>query len=148
MLYYQWSFLYWHVDTFSDERLDIWIPISFIGEVFLQSRVKVRVIMFNASLNNISMPLSNEQHILAYIRFVINLNSKRGRIGRECMVVGFITTYKISVYHKWVVSSNPGQGGVYSIQLYVIKFISDLRQVVVFFGYSWFPPPIKLTPTI
>jgi len=49
------------------------------------------------------MPLSNEQHILAYIRFVINLNSKRGRIGRECMVVGFITTYKISVYHKWVV---------------------------------------------
>ena len=28
-----------------------------------------------------------------------------------------------------VVSSNPTHGEVYSIQLYVIKFVSDLRQV-------------------
>ena len=38
------------------------------------------------------------------------------------MVVGFKTTYAI-------VSSNPTNGKVYSIQHYVIKFVSDLRQV-------------------
>ena len=32
-----------------------------------------------------------------------------------------------------VVSSNPVHGEVYSIQHYVIKFVSDLRQVSVFF---------------
>ena len=39
-----------------------------------------------------------------------------------------------------VVSSNPAKGKVYSIQHYVIKFVSDLRQVwlVVFSGYSGF----------
>jgi hypothetical protein len=33
-------------------------------------------------------------------------------------------------------SSKPVHGEVYSIQHYVIKFVSDLRHVVVFFGYS------------
>jgi len=32
-----------------------------------------------------------------------------------------------------VVSSNPAHGEVYSIQHYVIKFVSDLRQIGVFF---------------
>jgi hypothetical protein len=40
------------------------------------------------------------------------------------------------------VSSNPIHGEVYSIQHYVIKFVSDLRQVG---GFQRFPPPIKLT---
>jgi len=31
-------------------------------------------------------------------------------------------------------SSNPAHGKVYSIQYYVIKFVSDLRQVG---GFSW-----------
>ena len=43
-----------------------------------------------------------------------------------------------------VVSSNHVCGKVYSIQ-YVIKFVSDLRQVG---GFLRFPPPIKLTATI
>ena len=47
-----------------------------------------------------------------------------------------------------ILSSNPVHGEVYSIQHYVIKFVSNLRQV----GYSLrvlrFPPPIKLTTTI
>ena len=38
-----------------------------------------------------------------------------------------------------VLISNPAHGEVYSIQQYVIKFFSDLRQV------DGFPPPIKLT---
>jgi hypothetical protein len=56
-----------------------------------------------------------------------------GRRGRDRM---HITTN--------VVSSNPALGEVHSIQHYVIKFVSDLRQIGVF----QFPPPIKLTATI
>jgi len=47
-----------------------------------------------------------------------------------------------------VVSSNPVHGEVYSIQHYVIKFVSDLRQVVGFLCVFQFPPQIKLTATI
>jgi len=39
-------------------------------------------------------------------------------------------------------------GEVYSIQHYVIKFVSDLRQVGGFLRVLRFPPPIKLTATI
>jgi hypothetical protein len=43
-----------------------------------------------------------------------------------------------------VVSSNPVHGEVYSMQYYVIKFISDLRQVGDFLEGLRLPPPIKL----
>ena len=46
-----------------------------------------------------------------------------------------------------VVNRNLGQGEVYSIH-YVIKFVSDLRQVGGFLRVLRFPPPIKLTATI
>ena len=36
----------------------------------------------------------------------------------------------------------------YFIQYYVIKFVSDLRQVSGFLWVLRFPPPIKLTTTI
>ena len=45
-----------------------------------------------------------------------------------------------------VVSSN--HGGVYSIQYYVIKFVSDLQQVGGFLRVLRFPSPIKLITTI
>ena len=47
----------------------------------------------------------------------------RGRHGRDSMVVGFTTTYAISVYHhlcEFESRSGPG------VQHYVIKFVSDL----------------------
>ena len=47
-----------------------------------------------------------------------------------------------------VVSSNSTHGRVYSIQHYVIKFVSDLRQVGGFPQVLLFPSPIKLTATI
>jgi hypothetical protein len=47
-----------------------------------------------------------------------------------------------------IVSSNPTHGEVYFIHHYVIKFVSDLRQVVVFLQVLRFPPSIKLTATI
>ena len=49
---------------------------------------------------------------------------------------------------KIAMSSNPANGKVYSIQHYVIKFVSDLRQFCGFLRVLWFPPPIKLTATI
>ena len=42
-------------------------------------------------------------------------------------------------------SSKPTEDELYSIQYYVIKFATDLRQVG---GFLRFPPPIKLTATI
>jgi hypothetical protein len=47
-----------------------------------------------------------------------------------------------------VVSSNSGHDEVHSMQHYVIKFVSDLRQVCGFLRVLWFPPPIKLDATI
>jgi hypothetical protein len=43
-----------------------------------------------------------------------------------------------------VVSSNPAHGELYSIQHYVIKFVSDLQQVCDFLLVLRFPPSIKL----
>jgi hypothetical protein len=40
-----------------------------------------------------------------------------------------------------VVSSNPVHWEVYSIQHYVMKFVSDLRQISGFLRVLWFPPP-------
>ena len=47
-----------------------------------------------------------------------------------------------------IVISNPVHGDVYSIQQYMIMFVSDLWQISVFFRVRRFPPPIKLTATI
>jgi len=44
-----------------------------------------------------------------------------------------------------VMSSNPAHGEVYLMQHYVIKFVSDLRQVGGFLLVLRFPPPVKLT---
>ena len=44
------------------------------------------------------------------------------------MVVGFPTTYAISAYHHQGFELESSSGDVYSIQHYVIKFVSDLRK--------------------
>ena len=46
------------------------------------------------------------------------------------------------------VSSKSAYGDVYSNQHYVIKFVSNLRQVGGFLGVLQFPQPMKLTATI
>jgi hypothetical protein len=69
----------------------------------------------------------------------------QGPCGRDRMVVEFRTTYPISSYHHWCCEfeSRSGRG----VQHYVIKFVSDLRQVGGFLRNLRFPPPIKLTAT-
>jgi hypothetical protein len=59
----------------------------------------------------------------------------RGHNGHVCLEVGFT-------------SSNSDHGEVYSIQHYVIKFVTDLRQIGGFLLVLRFPPPIKLTAMI
>ena len=48
----------------------------------------------------------------------------------------------------WIKIVRYFHGKVYSIQNYVIKFVSDWRQVGGFLRVIRFPPPIKLTATI
>ena len=59
--------------------------------------------------------------------------------GRDCTVVG--TTCVFSAYHHYSCEFKPVYGEVYSIHHYVIKFVSDLRQVG---GFLLIPPSIKL----
>jgi hypothetical protein len=47
-----------------------------------------------------------------------------------------------------IVISNPVHGDVYSIQQYMIMFVSDLWQLDGLLRVLWFPPQIKLTATI
>ena len=59
------------------------------------------------------------------------------------MVVRFTTTWQSVPVTTKVVSLNPTYGMVHLIQHYVIKFVSDLRQVNGFLLVLRFPPPIK-----
>jgi hypothetical protein len=72
----------------------------------------------------------------------------RSRRGRDRMVAGFTTTYAFSGYQHERCELESRTGEVYLIQHYVIKFVSDLRQVGGFLYVLYFPPPIKLTATI
>jgi hypothetical protein len=81
--------------------------------------------------------------------FIIHFNNLyllKGRRGRDRVVVGFTTTYVISAYHHlyWDFESRSRRG----VQLYVIKFVSDLRQVGGFLRVLRFPPQIKRIATI
>jgi len=57
------------------------------------------------------------------------------------MVVGYTTTCAITTN---VVCSYPAHCEVYSIQHYVIKYVSDLQQTSDFLRVFCCPPPIKL----
>ena len=65
----------------------------------------------------------------------------RGLSGRDNMVVGFTNTYAISAYHHWSCEFESYSDDVYSIQHYVIKFISEFQQVICFLRvllrYNW-----------
>jgi hypothetical protein len=64
------------------------------------------------------------------------------------MVVGLQLPVQLMPITTNAVSSNLIHGEVYSIQHYVIKLVSDLRQVGGFLRVLWFPPPTKLIATI
>ena len=82
------------------------------------------------------------------ITFILILKFSWGCHGRDHIVVGFTTTHAISAYYHFRCEFESRSGEVYSIQQYVIKFVSDLRQAGGFLRVLLFPPPIKLTTTI
>jgi hypothetical protein len=66
---------------------------------------------------------------------------KKGRPGRDRMVVGFTTTYAISVNPPNIVSLNPAHHEVYSIQHYVIMFVRAIRAA------GWFSVGTRVSST-
>jgi hypothetical protein len=50
----------------------------------------------------------------------------------DSMEAEYMTIYVISAYHHYSCDFESRSGEVYSIQHYVIKFVSDLRQFSVF----------------
>jgi hypothetical protein len=67
---------------------------------------------------------------------ILSPNGQMGGRGSDRMVVEFTTTCAITTK---VVSSNPVHDKVYLIQHYVIKFVSDLRQVRGYLRVLRFP---------
>jgi hypothetical protein len=67
------------------------------------------------------------------------------RRGRDRMLVRFITAYANDDCHLERCKLESRSGEVYSIHHYVIKFVSDLRQVG---GFYRFPPPIVVPATM
>ena len=66
------------------------------------------------------------------------------------MLIAYVYLYKCDVYHIMyiIVYFDERSDTVYSIQHYVIKFVSDLRQISEFLRVDRFTPPIKMTATI
>ena len=80
-----------------------------------------------------------------YIESVSRIQTHKGSWDRDRMVVGFTITY---ADHYWSCEFESSHEEVYSIQHYVIKFVSDLRQVGGFLQVHRFSSPIKLTATL
>jgi len=72
----------------------------------------------------------------------------KDRHGRDRMGVGFKLPVQSVLITTNDVISNPAHGEVASMQNYVIKFVSDLREVGGFPRVLLCHPPIKLTATI
>ena len=67
-----------------------------------------------------------------------------GHHGRDHMIVGFTTTYASSAHHHYSCEFESHSGKVCTIQLCVIKFVSELQQIGGFLRVLRFPPTIKL----
>ena len=88
-------------------------------------------------------------NVLCIIPNTCRLKSKRRVETSDQMLSSFASGINNHKKHHVNSSVIPRSGEVYSIQHYVINFVSDLRQVS---GFLWvllrFPPPIKLTATL
>ena len=72
----------------------------------------------------------NYQQGFIHYKYVYTYHTDGGvRCGRVHIVVGFITTYAIGVYHHWCEFDS---GSVRGVTHYVIKFVSVLGQVGCF----------------
>ena len=74
-------------------------------------------------------------------RTVGTVQKSGGRRGRDRMIVRFTTTYAIGAYHHCCYELEFHSGR--DVQHYVIKFVSDLRQVGDFLRVPRFLPPMN-----
>ena len=83
----------------------------------------------------------NAQTVIQQLSFLYIYGGRRDR-----MAIRFTITCAICAYHQCSCEFEPRSWrGVLDTKLYVIKFVSDLRQVGGFLRVLWFPPPMKLT---
>jgi hypothetical protein len=75
------------------------------------------------------LPLSISFFFLIFLSK--SLTSCKAHRGRDPIVVGFISTYAIGVYHHLRSEFESHSGEVYSIEHYVIKFVSDLLRALL-----------------
>ena len=118
------------------------IRIVAIVRIVVIIRIVAIILIVTSIRIVVAISIVESIRIVVGIRFfcvLLNLVS-RGRRGRDRIVVA------ISAYHHLV--RTPAHDEVYSIQHYVIKFVSHLRQVGGFPRGLLFPPPIKLTAMI
>jgi hypothetical protein len=90
--------------------------------------------------------LRHFQNYFSYI-MAVSFNGGGKRSTRRKPPTFYSNLVHTTRFWNYLVSSNPAIGDVYSIQHYVIKFVSDLRQNDGFLRILLFPPPIKLATT-
>jgi len=113
-------------------------------------------IKYKLTFSSVNM-LTDGHYVCNTVAPNIKKNKKRSVMGLSCwlMSIMFVTPDK-KKGQSWscnqclpittkVVSLNSAHGEVYSIQHYVIKIVSYLRQVSGFLQVLRFPPPIKVT---
>ena len=106
---------------------------GYIARLFPLKLIGKYLLLYNNS------NLCLELHVLTTCIY----NNNGSHRGHDHIVVGFTITYISVLITTKVVSSNPAHGEVYTIQHYVIKFVSDKRQVCGFLRVLRFPSTNK-----
>ena len=125
--------------------INIWLRIL---TVMLRCRSKRKVLFQNIVMTRITGLWWHMQQYFNYHSRYICSGYGWGCRGCDRMLVGLITTYAVNGYHHSCCEFESRSCEVYPIQHYVIKLVSDLRQVDGFLWVLWFPLPLKLTATI
>jgi len=105
----------------------------------LRCRSKRKVLFQNIVMTRITGLWWRMQQYFNYHSIYICSGYGLGCRGCDRMLVGFIATYAVNGYHHSCCEFESHSGEVYPIQHYVIKLVSDLRQVGGFLGVLWFP---------
>jgi hypothetical protein len=145
---WQWNTVYYHSDCWCFSDIThfwscMYISIQYTDFILLVFHPTFSSVHGHHCDKSPARVILNSNTLLTLYIYYPILQSLRGPQGLNRMVVGF--TMPITTK---VMSSNPAHGEVYSIQHYVIKFVSDFRQVCGFLPVLRFLPPIKLTATI
>ena len=112
------------------------------------------IMVFNATFNNISaiswrsVLLMNETGIPGENHRLMNYYyTTIVCVMMVCLLDSQLHVQSVPITTIFV-SSNPGHGEVYLMLNYVIRFVSDLRQVGGFLRVLWFPLKINLNAMI